>query len=83
MLTPSMCSCSPASSFPVLQKAGWGLGTRQHIHLGAQVSEIWRVIKTQMLLPGVVELLHEVSYSSGWLRHIPILIFDQFLLYPL
>ena len=39
-------------SFPVLQKAGWGLGTRQRIHLGAQVSEIWCFIKTRTLLRG-------------------------------
>ena len=41
-----------------------GLGTRQHIRLGAQVSEIWCVIKTQMLLrrlDEVGQLLHEVS----------------------
>ena len=61
MLTPSMCSYSPASSFPVLQKAEQVLGTRQRIRLGAQVSDIWHVIKTRTLLHRVDEdgqLLH-------------------------
>ena len=38
--------------------------TRQCIRLGAQVSEIWRVIKTRMLLRGLDEvdqLLHEAG----------------------
>ena len=65
MQTPSTCSHSPASSFPVLRKAGQGpVKTRQRIRLGAQVSEIWRVIKTRMLLHGfdeVNQLLHEVG----------------------
>ena len=61
MLTPSTCSHSPTSSFPVLQKAWQGLGMRQHIRLGTQVSDIRHVIKTRMLLHGVDEdsqLLH-------------------------
>ena len=46
------------------EKLGGGLGTRQHIRLGAQVSEIWRVIEARTLLHGLGEvdqLLHEVS----------------------
>ena len=61
MLTPSTCSDLPASSFPGLRKAGRGLGTRQRIHLGAQVS---RVIKTRTFLHGldeVCQLLHGVG----------------------
>ena len=64
MVTPSTCLRSPASLFPVLQKAGQGLGTRQCVRLGAQVSEIWCVIKTRTLLRGLDEvdqLFHEVG----------------------
>ena len=53
------------------EKLGGGLGTKQRIHLDAQVSETWRV-KTRMLLRGIDEvgqlldkigqLLHEVGY---------------------
>ena len=40
MLILSTCSGSPASSFPGLRKAGRGLGTRQRIRLGSQVSRV-------------------------------------------
>ena len=53
------------------EKLGGGLGTKQRIRLGAQVSEIWRV-KTRTLLRGLDEvgqlldkvgqLLHEVGH---------------------
>ena len=68
MRTPSMCSCSLASSFPGLQKAV--LGTRLRIHRVSiswttghettiwQVSEIWRVISA------------ERSYASWWGRSV-------------
>ena len=61
MLTLSTCSGSPASSFPGLRKLGGGLGTRQRIRLGTQVS---RVIKTRTFLRGldeVCQLHHEVG----------------------
>ena len=63
MLIPSTCSRSPASSVPGLR-----LGTRQRIRLGAQVSEIWRVIKTRTLLRGLDEvgqLLYEVHLLTA------------------
>ena len=45
VLTPSTCSRHQPSRSQDGEKLGEGLGTRQRVHLGAQVSEIWRVIK--------------------------------------
>ena len=62
MLTPSTCSRHQPPRYQDGEKLGGGLGTKQRVHLGAQVSEIWRVIKTRTLLRGLDEvgqLLHE------------------------
>ena len=53
------------------EKLGRGLGTRQHIRLGTQVSEIWHVIKTRILLRGLDEVrqlfyeVHLLTASEG------------------
>ena len=51
------------------EKLGSGLGTRQRIRLGAQVSEIWRVIERSYagLIRSISCFLRSVSYSMKFI----------------